>query len=117
MLSETDAEASGGAAATSLTCCIELAEANPRPQTATEIAILLALPGVPPEQIELQLDDSGVLVRAERHSSASGRAARIRRLEIPYGCFERRIALPQGRYELTEQSCVNGILQLRLRKH
>ena len=45
-------------------------------ETATEIDILLALPGVPPEQIELQLDDSGVLVRAERHSSASGRAAR-----------------------------------------
>ena len=86
-------------------------------ETATEIAILLALPGVPPEQIDLQLDDSGVLVRAERHSSASGRTARIRRLEIPYGCFERRIALPQGQYELTEQSCVNGILQLRLRKH
>jgi HSP20 family protein len=86
-------------------------------ETANEIAILLALPGVPPEQIELQLDDGGVLVRASRHSSASGQAARIRRLEIPYGCFERRIGLPQGRFELIEQSSANGILQLRLRKH
>jgi HSP20 family protein len=86
-------------------------------ETPNEIAILLALPGVPPEQIELQLDDDGVLVRAARPSSARGQAARIRRLEIPYGCFERRIALPQGRYELIEQSSVHGILQLRLRKH
>jgi HSP20 family molecular chaperone IbpA len=86
-------------------------------ESANEIAVLLALPGVPPEQIQLQLDDGGILVRAARPSSASGQTARIRRLEIPYGCFERRIALPQGSYELVEQSSVNGILQLRLRKH
>ena len=85
-------------------------------ETAAEIIILLALPGVPAERVELHLEGAAILVRAERHSSASGRNARIRRLEIPYGCFERRVALPQGRYELIEQSCVDGILQLRLGK-
>lgn len=83
-------------------------------ETAGEIFILVALPGVPLERIELHVEGDAVLVRAERHSSASGRAARIRRLEIPYGCFERRVVLPPGRYELIEQSCADGILQLRL---
>ena len=86
-------------------------------ETAAEILILLALPGVAPERVELHVEGDAVLVRAERHSSASGRSARIRRLEIPYGCFERRVVLPPGRYELIEQSCTDGILQLRLGKH
>jgi HSP20 family molecular chaperone IbpA len=34
-------------------------------------------------------------------------------MEIPYGRFERRIALPTGRYELTERSYTNGCLVLR----
>jgi len=86
-------------------------------ETSGEIVILVALPGVRPEQIDLQLDDAGVLVRAARHSSACGHDAAIRRLEIPYGSFERRIALAGGRYELVEQACVDGILKLRLRRH
>jgi HSP20 family protein len=86
-------------------------------ETNGEIVILVALPGVRPEQIDLHLDDAGVLVRAARHSSACGHDAAIRRLEIPYGSFERRIALSGGRYELVEQACADGILKLRLRKH
>ena len=38
-LSDTEADASAGAAVTSLTCCIELVEANPMPQIATATAI------------------------------------------------------------------------------
>jgi HSP20 family molecular chaperone IbpA len=34
-------------------------------------------------------------------------------LEIPYGRFERRFALPAGHYELTERSYTNGCLVLR----
>jgi hypothetical protein len=40
----------------------------------------------------------------------------IRRLELPYGRFERRVALPGGRYELEGRQLVNGCLQLALRK-
>src|ERR1700722_9890977 len=39
VLSDTEAEASVGAAATRRTCCIELLEAKPRPQIAPEHAI------------------------------------------------------------------------------
>jgi HSP20 family molecular chaperone IbpA len=86
-------------------------------ETRGEVVILVALPGIRPEQIDLQLDDAGVLVRAARPSSVCGHNATVRRLEIPYGSFERRIALADGHYELLEQTCVDGILKLRLRKH
>jgi HSP20 family protein len=42
------------------------------------------------------------------------RTSAVHRLEIPYGGFERRIALPAGRYRLIEQACANGCLVLRL---
>jgi HSP20 family molecular chaperone IbpA len=37
-------------------------------------------------------------------------------LEIPYGAFERRIPLPQGRLEIGPPELVQGCLTLRLRK-
>jgi hypothetical protein len=40
----------------------------------------------------------------------------IRRLEIPYGRFERRIDLPAGRFEIGERALVDGCLRLLLRK-
>jgi HSP20 family molecular chaperone IbpA len=44
----------------------------------------------------------------QRHTTA------LHRLEIPYGRFERRFALPAGHYyELTERSYTNGCLVLR----
>ena len=35
-------------------------------------------------------------------------------LEIPHGRFERRLALPPGRWELVAQELANGCLQLLL---
>ena len=48
------------------------------------------------------------VVPVQRHTTA------LHRLEIPYGRFERRFALPAGHYyELTERSYTNGCLVLR----
>ncbi len=44
------------------------------------------------------------------------RAGGIRRLEIPYGHFERAIKLPAGRLEAVSRGLVDGCLVLRLRK-
>lgn len=85
-------------------------------EIAAEIVVTVALPGVAPERIELQFDNGGLAIRADRPSPVRARTTVIRRLEIPYGRFERRIALPAGRYELVEQSCLHGCLELRLRK-
>ena len=47
---------------------------------------------------------------------AIGTVAAIHRLEIPYGRFERRIALPAGRFEVARSDLVDGCLTLSLRK-
>jgi HSP20 family molecular chaperone IbpA len=81
-----------------------------------ELLVTVAQPGVTPERIELHLDDGRLAISAVRPPPACSHSAIIRRLEIPYGRFERLIALPPGRYELLEQVSQNGCLQVRLRK-
>lgn len=82
----------------------------------TDIVVTIALPGVAPERIEVHLDNDKLAVTAVRPPPACAPTTVIRRIEIPYGRFERRIVLAPGRYELVEQSSLNGCLHLRLRK-
>src|SRR6185436_1692556 len=76
--------------------------------------IMVALPGVPPEGVDVLLDSSSIVVRA--NCGMPFGASEIRRLEIPYGYFERRIQLPAASFELTQRELVNGCLILNLRK-
>lgn len=85
-------------------------------ESATEVSIVVALPGVAPAQVQVILGDSTVQVRGDRPLTEVAIAGNIRRLEIPYGRFERRIELPPGRYELRRQELMLGCLFLGLRK-
>lgn len=85
-------------------------------ETAGEIVVTVALPGIPPEQIEIQFENGVLAVRTERHAPVSARTTAIRRLEIPYGRIERSMSLPAGQYELVAQSSLHGCLELRLQK-
>jgi HSP20 family protein len=78
--------------------------------------ILVALPGVPPERVEVGFDGAALVVRGERPLPAEYHEGTIRRLELPYGRFERRIALLSGHFELYEQRFENGCLILGLRR-
>lgn len=80
------------------------------------ITIFVALPGVEPHSVEVSMDPSGLLVRAERRLPLDDRDCVIRQLEIPHGHFERRIDLPQTRLEPARREWVNGCLVLELRK-
>ena len=82
----------------------------------TELILVIALPGVPAERIEVAIDNADLVVRAQSRFPFSGTRRAVRRLEIPYGHFERRIRLPDGRYEQGTPELVNGCLTLRLRK-
>jgi len=42
--------------------------------------------------------------------------ARIHRLEIPHGHFQRRIELPPARLKLSRRHLANGCLMLQLQK-
>lgn len=85
-------------------------------EAADEVSIVVALPGVVPAQAQVQLRGGSVQVRGIRPFVAAAIPGHIRRLEIPYGAFERRIDLPPGRYELHHQEFMQGCLFLVLRK-
>jgi HSP20 family protein len=85
-------------------------------ETETALFIEIALPGVEPQRIEARFEQGLLILIAERDLPLPAEPAVIRRLELPYGRFERHIALPSGRYELEGRQLVNGCLQLALRK-
>lgn len=85
-------------------------------ETDHEVLVLVALPGVDPEQTEVRIEKGALVVRGHRILPAELRTARIHRLELPQGQFERRLALPPGHYDDVRRSNVNGCLAVSLRK-
>ena len=81
-----------------------------------EIVIIVALPGVPAERVEVTRESGALVVRAESPLPFSGSRRAVRQLEIPYGYFERRIPLPEARLETGTRELLDGCLVLRLRK-
>lgn len=81
-----------------------------------EIVIVVAMPGVSAERVEVISEPGALVVRGARALPLSDSRHRVRQLEIPYGAFERRIALPSGRFEVGAPELVQGCLILRLRK-
>lgn len=84
--------------------------------TDDELWIVVALPGVAPDDAQIAVRDGTLIVSGERRLPAAMRAAAVHRVEIPHGLFERRIALPPGRFELTRRELANGCLTLSLQK-
>ena len=80
------------------------------------LTILIALPGVEPDQITVTLSAGVLIVSGERPLPFEVRDARIHRLEIPQGHFQRRIELPPARFEITGRHLANGCLKLQLHK-
>lgn len=84
-------------------------------ETRYEFRIMIALPGVAPEHLNVMLEDDHLIVSGQRHLP-DGPESQIRRLEIPYGRFVRHIELPEGRFEIGTREFVNGCLLISLRK-
>ena len=84
-------------------------------ETEREVLILVALPGVDPDQVVAVIEDGMLIISGRRVLPAELQNARIHRLELPQGRFERRILLPIGRY-VVSRFAVNGCVGLRLAK-
>jgi len=80
-----------------------------------EIVIVIALPGVPADRIEVRSEPGALVIRAESPLPFAGPRL-VRQLEIPYGYFERRVPLPEMQLEAGTQVLTDGCLTLRLRK-
>ena len=81
-----------------------------------EFVVIVALPGVPAERVVVTVESGDLVVRAETRLPFAGSRRTVRRLEIPYGFFERRIRLPGALLEGGTREVLNGCLILRLRR-
>ncbi len=84
-------------------------------ETERQVTIIAALPGVAPEAVRVELQGETLIIAGTRPLPSGGRNANIVRLEIPYGRFERRIALT-SRLRLAERELSNGCLVLTFAK-
>ena len=73
--------------------------------------IITALPGVAPEAVRAEIENDVLIITGTRPLPTG----RIVRLEIPYGRFERRIAL-SNRLQLAARELKNGCLVLTFTK-
>ena len=85
-------------------------------ETEREIVVVVAMPGVAADRVEVITDSDVLIVRGERPLPFTGRPLSVRHLEIPYGAFERRIPLPAGRFDASAPELTHGCLLLRLRR-
>lgn len=81
---------------------------------AAEFFVLVALPDVEPDRIEISFSDHVLVVAGERRLSGALAGTAIRRMEIPQGRFERRLAIPAA--TLLRSAFDNGCLMLVLEK-
>src|SRR5262245_53854001 len=83
-------------------------------ETEDGLILLFALPGVEPEDIEVRLERSALILSALRRVKLPDAGAVIRRLEIPHGRFVREIALSGTSLRIAESRYINGCLEVRL---
>lgn len=84
-------------------------------ETERELIMLVALPGVAAENVQVAFDGRLLSVIAERALPSRDQAV-IRRLEIPYGRFERHIEVAGNGLNLVRQELSNGCLVLLFAK-
>lgn len=85
-------------------------------ETEDAILIMVALPGVEPDELKVVINDGTLTVAGNRPMPGHPSRMMLRRLEIPHGRFERQLQLPAGRYEIGQRELKHGCLVLSLRK-
>jgi HSP20 family protein len=86
-------------------------------ETPTEVVYAFDLPGIPEDDISIEVKDETLTVSAERSKTEEASDNGFYRFERRYGSFARAVGLPQGvdqdhisaRYE-------NGVLEIRVPK-
>jgi len=85
-------------------------------ESERDVLVVVALPGVNAEQVEVGIDDGDLVVSGARTLPPELRSAIIHRLELPQGRFERRLRLPPAHYSDVRRKFADGCLLLLLSK-
>ena len=85
-------------------------------ETPDAIWIVVALPGVSGDQVEVHAEDNQLVVRGMRSHPAELQGASIHRMEIPSGAFERRFDVPLRHFDSIHRRVADGCLVLRLQR-
>jgi HSP20 family protein len=83
-------------------------------ESERELLIVVALPGVDSQDVQVSSEHEMLLVAGVRRLPEAACGTAIRRLEIPQGRFERRIRLPEARWQVSRSTFLNGCLLLSL---
>ncbi|MBP6798535.1 MAG: Hsp20/alpha crystallin family protein [Luteimonas sp.] len=65
-------------------------------EEAERFVIYADLPGIDPQDIEVQMDKGILSIKGERRSESTAETERFSRVERRYGSFHRRFALPDS---------------------
>jgi HSP20 family protein len=86
-------------------------------ETENEIVYALDLPGIPEEEISVELDDGALTISAERERTQEETQDRFYRYERRYGTFSRTFAVPQGVTDSdVSAEYKHGVLEVHVRK-
>jgi HSP20 family molecular chaperone IbpA len=85
-------------------------------ETPERVIVLVALPGVRGDRVQVRLEDTTLVVAGERTLPESCARAAVRRLEIPQGHFRRAIPLSTPELELVSEELSDGCLVIELVK-
>ncbi len=82
-------------------------------ETTDAIKLKAALPGIEPENIQIQVEDNVLTVSGERHFDNKSENGKYMWLEQRYGTFSRSVTLPRwADSERIEASYRHGVLEL-----
>lgn len=82
-----------------------------------EIVVKMEVPEVPQEQIQVQIEDSVLIIQGERKLEREERQQNYHRIERSYGPFRRTFALPAAvDQQRVAASCEQGVLKVVLPK-
>lgn len=83
--------------------------------TKDDFVIRLELPGVRPEDVDVEIQENVLVIRGERHFEDEVEDGSFMRRERSYGRFERQILLPEGTDADAIQATFDlGVLEVRV---
>ena len=86
-------------------------------ETEKEIVLSFDLPGIPEDQISVELDDNVLTVSGQRERSQEETGERFYRYERRFGTFSRTVTLPAGvNEEQVKADYKDGVLEIHVPK-